>query len=186
MSTNISVKRVCEYCKETFDAQTTTTRYCSKTCNSRGYKLIAKQKKIAESNLVTSQTMNKIKEPIKEKDFLSVKEASLLLNISTKTLYRLIDRNDLNAFKFSERNTLIRRKDIDYYFEINLHNVNRDKSHLAYEINPENSYTLQEVVDKYKISDSALYKIIQKFKIPKKKYGKYTLVKKEHLDKILN
>jgi hypothetical protein len=48
----------------------------------------------------------------------------------------------------------------------------------------ENSYTMQQIQDKFKISSGALYNIIMKFKIPKRKHGKYTLVKKEHIEKI--
>ncbi len=186
MSSNILIKKICEYCNQEFDAQTTKTRYCSHTCNSRGYKLKLKERKILESNEAKLLMMSKIKEPVKDMDFLTVKEASLLLKISIKTLYRLIEVREINAINFTERNTLIRRKDIDAYFDNNLMNTNRDLSYLTTGINLENSYTMQQAQEKYNISNGALYNLIKKFKIPKKKQGKYTLVKKEHLDKILN
>ena len=186
MSSNILIKKICEYCNQEFDAQTTKTRYCSHTCNSRGYKLKLKERKILESNEAKLLMMSKIKEPVKDMDFLTVKEASLLLKISIKTLYRLIEVREINAINFTERNTLIRRKDIDAYFDNNLRNMNRDLSYLTTGINLENSYTMQQAQEKYNISNGALYNLIKKFKIPKKKQGKYTLVKREHLDKILN
>jgi excisionase family DNA binding protein len=130
--------------------------------------------------------MSKIKEPVKDMDFLTVKEASILLKISIKTLYRLIGRHEINALNFTERNTLIRRKDIDAYFDNNLRVIDKNRSYLEKEINPDNSYTMQEAQEKFKISNGALYNLIKKFKIPKRKQGRYTLVKKEHLDKILN
>jgi len=184
MSFNFLVKRVCAHCKKEFDAQRITTRYCSKNCNNTNYKLIAKQKKIAESNSVTFRTMTKIKEPIKDKEYLTVKEASSLLNISIRTIYRLIERNDINSFNFTERNTIIRRKDIDFYFDANLKILEKNKLDIVADYNFENSYTVKEAQEKYNISSSALYNLTQRFKIPKKKHGKFTLIKKEHLDQI--
>lgn len=185
MSSNILIKKICVYCNQEFDAQTVKTRYCSHICNRKDYKLKSKEKKILESSGAKLLMMSKEKEPVKELDFLTVKEASLLLKISIKTLYRLIDQNEINAINFTERNTLIRRKDIDAYFDNQLISTNRDRSYLLKEINPKNSYTMQEAQEKFKISNGALYNLIKKFTIPKKKQGRFTLVKKEHLDKIL-
>ncbi len=145
-----------------------------------------KEKKITESSEGKLLMMSKTREPIKEMDFLTVKEASILLKISIKTLYRLIDQHEINAINFTKRNTLIRRKDIEAFFEDNLKSVDRNRSYLIDEINETNSYTIQEIQEKYNISNGALYNLIKKFNIPKRKHGKYTLVKREHLDKILN
>lgn len=186
MSSNILIKRICEYCNQEFDAQTTKTRYCSHVCNRKDYKLKLKERKILESNEGKLLMMSKIKEPVKDLDFLTVKEASLLLKISIKTLYRLIEQEVINAINFTGRNTLIRRKDIDAYFDNNLTAKNRNHSYLMHEIKFENSYTMQQAQEKYNISNGALYNLINKFNIPKKKQGRYTLVKKEHLDKILS
>ncbi len=91
MSSNLSVNRVCEYCKNQFVAKTTKTRFCSPTCNSRNNKMLIRNLKIEKSNSETqsikkNEPLEKI-ESIKSKEFLTVKDASQLLNISTKTLY---------------------------------------------------------------------------------------------------
>ena len=117
---------------------------------------------------------------------MTVKDASLLLNISTKTLYRLIERKEINSFTFSPRKTLIRRKDIDSYFDKNLKELESSKKTVEIDINLDNSYTIQEVQEKYNISNGALYNLIIRFKIPKKKQGKYTLVRREDIDSIFN
>jgi excisionase family DNA binding protein len=182
MSSKIVVQRKCEYCKKEFQARTTKTRYCSLVCNQKDYKLIAKKKKIAISDLSTKLNIKSSVEEINVKDFLSVKETSLLLQMSSKTIYRLIQKNELNAYNFSERKTLIRRKDIDAYFDTNLTNNDLNNDYLQNEININNSYTINEAVEKFNISNGALYKIIERFKIPKRKHGKYTLVKKEDLN----
>lgn len=104
MSSNLSVNRVCEYCKNTFVAKTTRTRFCSPICNGRNNKMIIRNLKIKESDLDTLSKSNDTQtqkiEEIKGRDFLTVKDASLLLNISTKTLYRLIERKEINSFTF--------------------------------------------------------------------------------------
>ena len=104
--------------------------------------------------------------------------------MSPKTIYRLIERNDINSFNFSERKTIIRRKDIDFYFDANLKILEKNKLDLVADYNFENSYTVQQIQEKFNISSGALYNIIMKFKIQKRKQGKYTLIKKEHIEKI--
>lgn len=184
MSSNLRVNRVCEYCKNQFVAKTTRTRFCSMICNSRNNKLRIKNEKIENSNTETFNQINKDSIAIKAKDFLTVRDASLLLNMSTKTIYRLIDRNEINAHNFSSRKTLIRRIDIDAYFENNLKNLQKNLIEPEYFITLDNSYTIQEVQEKYNISSGALYNLIIRFKIQKKKQGKYTLVRKEDIDSI--
>ncbi|WP_366183281.1 helix-turn-helix domain-containing protein [Flavobacterium ovatum] len=185
MSSNMSVTRICENCKNAFTAKTTQTRYCSLSCNSKHYKTKQRKKLIQITNDESFSKIHKIKEPVKDKDFLTVKEASLLLNMSTKTIYRLIERNDINSFNFSDRKTTIRRKDIDFYFDANLKILEKNKLDIVADYSFENSYSIQQIQEKFKISSAALYNIIIKFKIPKRKQGKYTLVKKEHIEKLL-
>lgn len=184
MSSNIIVKRICDYCKNAFDAKTTKTKYCSHICNSRGYKLNQKLKKIETSDTETKSKASNYVMDVNSKDFLTVNEASKLLNMSTKTVYRLIEQNELNAFNFSVRKTLIRRKDIESYFDNNLISVDYINPNTEDEINLNNSYTINEAIEKFNISNGALYNIIKRFNIPKRKLGKHTLVKKEDLNTI--
>lgn len=184
MSSNIIVKRICDYCKNAFDAKTTKTKYCSHICNSRGYKLNQKLKKIETSDTETKSKASNYVMDVNSKDFLTVNEASTLLNMSSKTVYRLIEQNELNAFNFSVRKTLIRRKDIESYFDNNLISVDYINPNREDEINLNNSYTINEAIEKFNISNGALYNIIKRFNIPKRKLGKYTLVKKEDLNTI--
>jgi excisionase family DNA binding protein len=105
--------------------------------------MIIRNLKIKESDLETLSKSNDTKiqkiEEIKGRDFLTVKDASLLLNISTKTLYRLIERKEINSFTFSPRKTLIRRKDIDSYFDKNLKELESSKKTVEIDINLDNS-----------------------------------------------
>lgn len=132
MSSNIKIPKFCEYCGQAFVARTTTTRYCSKTCNSRHYKQIKREEKIqatlkeqiknttsANSENLQSlqslpiQTGNFIN--LREKEFLSVQEAATLLGASRWTIQRMIKREDIKAGKLGRR-TIIPRTEIDNLF----------------------------------------------------------------------
>ena len=132
MSSNIKIPKFCQYCGQAFVAQTTTTRYCSKTCNSRQYKQIKREEKVKATlkeqiKSVTSansenlqslqslpiQTGNFIN--LRDKEFLSVQEAAILLGASRWTIQRMIQREELKAGKLGRR-TIIPRSEIDNLF----------------------------------------------------------------------
>lgn len=116
MSSNISIQKICSFCKKEFTAKKTTTKYCSHLCNSRAYKANAKQQKINKTNTETVKTILFPIEQINAKDFLTVKEVSLLLNCSIKSIYRCINKGNLNSINIGERITRIKRTDIDKLF----------------------------------------------------------------------
>jgi excisionase family DNA binding protein len=116
MSSNIRVNRLCQYCDNLFEAQTTVTRYCSKRCNKLHYKAKLNQDKIAISNIETKKIIAKPIEEIKAKEFLTVKDAAKLLNSSRQTIYNLIHNGTIKATNLAKQKTLIKRTDIDKLF----------------------------------------------------------------------
>jgi excisionase family DNA binding protein len=122
MSSKIQIQRVCECCGKEFTAQTTVTRFCSHKCNSRAYKLKIKELKIGKSNEETNQqkilSASDVQlEVIKQKDFLSIKEAYTLLGVSERTFYRLLKIGIIPATKLGGR-TIIKRSIIDNLFAL--------------------------------------------------------------------
>jgi excisionase family DNA binding protein len=117
MSTNIKIKRICEFCQNEFIAKTTKTQYCGLKCSSRAYKAGKRESKIDQSNKQTEIAKNPILESIRVKDFLSIKQAGLLFGIGRSTIYRLVSRGNLDIGKFGKR-TVIRRCDLDSFFAI--------------------------------------------------------------------
>jgi len=97
MSSSIRIVKICEYCKNEFIAKTTVTQCCSEICAKRFYKLKKRNSKINQAEIKTAVkrmpevyiTSEKL-ELIKEKEFLDLKEAAFLLNISPLTLRRWI------------------------------------------------------------------------------------------------
>src|SRR5690606_15406872 len=116
MSSNIKINRVCNFCNKDFIAKTTVTKYCSHKCASASYKKRAKEQEIEKSNKETLNIKQQPVEVIKTKDFLSVKELALLLNCSTRTIYRLIENSTIHSLNLNKRLTRIKRTDIDKLF----------------------------------------------------------------------
>jgi len=115
MSSSIEVQRICEYCNNEFTARTTKTRFCSHICNSRAYKKSIKESKIEKSNKETLTIVSKPIEEIKAKPFLSVSETCILLGISRRTIYRMLERGEIVSAKAGTR-TIIKRSEIDKLF----------------------------------------------------------------------
>ena len=57
-ASKIRIKKICEYCGQEFYALKTSTRFCSKSCNDRAYKMrqrVNTVKKAESENLTVSQ-----------------------------------------------------------------------------------------------------------------------------------
>lgn len=103
-ASKIEIHKVCEYCGKTFVAWKSTTRFCSKTCNSRAYKQFRREQRIAA---IENETNTRPIEKIRDKTILSPKEVAVLLGLSTRNVYYLIDKGLLKASHISTRITLI-------------------------------------------------------------------------------
>jgi excisionase family DNA binding protein len=145
--------------------------------------LRVKNEKITKSNNETENVKSIPIERLKLKEFLTVKDAALILNSSIRTIYNLIDRKSIRAVNLSKRKTLIRRCEIDKLFEeqnipISTAKVYNGFMKIEY-------YNLIEIQEKYKISESGINGLIRKYNLPKAKNGLFTLLEKDKIDKLL-
>ncbi len=115
MSSNIKITRICQFCDADFTARTTVTKYCSHKCASRAYKQRTRSRKVEKSVAETVQVISVKKIELQAKEFLSINEASELLNVSRWTISRAIAADRLKAVRMGKR-VIIRRKDIDQLF----------------------------------------------------------------------
>lgn len=119
MSSNIRVKKICENCGEEFEARTTVTRYCSHTCNRRHYKKLKKKEKLEQFEKKNKEVKLQIPKvdfaALGDKYFLRIKEAAVLIGVSERTFYRLMENGTIKTYKLGGR-TLIKRSDIDQLF----------------------------------------------------------------------
>lgn len=116
MSSNIYIQRICTHCHSEFMARTTVTKFCSEKCAKRAYKLRIKIIKIEKSEIETEIVKKQLVEPIMDKEFLSILEASKLLGISRTTLWRLVSDEKLKVTKIGRR-SIFRKIDIDSLFK---------------------------------------------------------------------
>lgn len=185
MSSNIRIKRVCQHCGKDFIAKTTSTQYCGDNCAKRAYKARKRAEKIEASNAETVKTKSGIEE-IKQKEFLTVRDASILLDCSRRTIYYLIENGIIKSKNISQRLTRIDRAEIDKLFKKKKLITPPQKAPVAkFKYKLEECYTIGEVQKKFGISDSALTDILKRKGVPKVKKGWYVYVPKKEIDKLL-
>ncbi len=177
MSSNILVKRVCKLCKVLFDAKTTVTLYCSDSCRKKAYKLKKKEEKITSSNQETKSELIKPIERIFNKPYLSIEEASQLFGISRRTIYRMIDKNEITFAKAGSR-TILKHEDFLNLFEKPKPIKPIREKKLITEF-----YSIQELEEKYFLKYRRLYEIIKNNNIPTTLYFGKLQVSKQHIDK---
>lgn len=113
------IVKICAYCKQEFIARKTTTQTCSDPCAKRLYKLRQREKTISRSKLETEvkrQPETYITEEqvrvIQAKEWLTLKEAALLLNISTLTLRRWVLGGKVSSHKVGKKHSF-KRDELD-------------------------------------------------------------------------
>jgi len=185
MSTNIQVQRICQFCREEFTARTTVTKYCSLKCASRAGKAKKRSEKIEKTNTQTRKIISTPAEELKLKAFLSISEASKLMGISRRTLYRMIQRGELIICKAGRR-TILSRDNINMLFsplQPSLPQQLVPFEEGKFEIS--DCYNLTDIQVKFNVSEKAVHEIIKRNKITKTKQGRFAYVPKHLIDKIL-
>jgi len=117
MSSNIRVKKYCQYCKREFIAKTTVTKYCSSVCNKKDYKARKRAEKINQSNSINEKINNNPIDNLNNKEFLTVTQVSKLIGCSRQNIYKLINSNKLKATNILIKKTIIKRSDLNKLFE---------------------------------------------------------------------
>ncbi len=194
MSSNIQVQRICQYCGTEFTARTTVTKYCSDLCSKRAYKARKRAEKVQKSNTEAKQIKTKPIEQLKAKEFLTVTDVSKLIGCSRQNVYKLINTGKLKATNILEKKTIVRRCDLNKLFaepdysnfmgiEKQIKEMYNWKQAGAFDIT--DCYTINEVLEKYSISETALHNLIKRESIPKIKKGWYAYVPKQIIDELL-
>ena len=190
MTNKKGIHKVCEWCNKPFVAQRFSTRYCSHSCNSKAYKEIKKNesRKQYEMTGISVKKMQEIEklsdkyEKIKNKEFLSVSETAFLLSVARSTIYRYLHTGVLAAFQ-TKRKTFIRRKDIDALFddtEPYKAQINKEKKPIT------DFYTLKEIMDKFNVKETWIYKVVRENKIPKTLIRGKSHFSKKDIDRYFN
>jgi excisionase family DNA binding protein len=179
MSSNIQFTKVCEHCGSTFIAQKCSTRFCSHHCAQLAYKA-RKRAEHVEQNQIRFDTA--IKADVQDKDFLSPTQCAKLLGVCRRTIYNYLESNQIPCFQFKGK-TRIRRADIDRLFDESNGYVKRPAKERE-EITE--FYTTKEVLAKFSISNSWLFKMAKDKNIPKTIHLGKTMWSKSHCDRIFH
>lgn len=192
MSSNILVNRICEYCNIEFVAKTTVTRFCGDICAKRSYKQRLRDKKLEQSNKqiesIKNQTasttqIRKIKD-VSNLEYLNPTDVSKLLMCSRKNVYSLMNSGRLVYSQLSTKKRLISRKEVDRFLDDNKPIGRKPVDRIEKEFDLNYSLSIQEIQERYGISEKALYEIIKKHNVRKYKTGKYVFVENRDLIKI--
>jgi excisionase family DNA binding protein len=186
MSSNITIQRICIQCNQEFTAKTTVTKYCSIKCASKYNKQKIKNAKIKVSNKETQSVKSYSLDKLKDREFLTVTQASKIIGCSRQNIYKMIKSNKLFATNILEKKTIIKRTEIDKLFERIQHthiDTTQSPPKLK-EYDVSECYTITEVQTKYNISQSGLYLLLMKNNIPKIKKWRYVYVPKELIDNL--
>lgn len=113
----MKILKTCEYCKQEYIARKTTTKTCSNDCAKRLYKLKERNSKIQQAEIKEEikrrpkafVTEEEIK-TIQAKEYLTLKEAALLLNVSPLTLRRWVFAGKVISRKVGKKHVFERKQ----------------------------------------------------------------------------
>ena len=178
MKSRIEIKRICAWCGKEFIAYKTTTNCCSHKCGNALYK---KRKRdaaiIANNNLTEKIVTERPIEKIKDKPFLTITETAIYLGVTRPTIYGYLKRGDLKATRIGTK-FLLSKDDINNMF-----------NHPAdFKLPPKEKqaitefYTTAEIIEKFNVSESWIFVMAKKNKIPKTFNRGKTYWSKKHVD----
>ena len=177
MSSTIEITKICEQCGKQFIARKCSTRFCSKRCAEHAYKAA---KRAEHVNKEQAKANSQVNSDIRSLEYLTPRQCARLLNVARVTIYRYLESNSIPCYQFKGK-TRIRRADIEKLFDQNQEYIKRPQK----ETNPITEfYSTREIMEKFNISNSWLFKIAQKRNIPKTTHRGKTLWSKKHCDEI--
>lgn len=161
------ILRVCEYCGKSFYALKSTTRYCSKQCNSYAYKAARRKEKVkVAATMSQRKASEKSMSEILAKEYLTIQEVAILLGLSKQTIYNMVYSGKLRASKITSRLSFIRKRDVDYLVDsLPFTKKSHTDAETVKELPVPEYYSAKEIAEKHNTYDTAIYEIAKKTKI---------------------
>jgi len=174
------IKKICEYCKQEFEAGKATVRFCSHKCSNQALRDAKRKEVVQLTETLTKQKRTEfVKKDLADRQYISIAEAAMLLGVCKQTAYNLAHTGKIKASRVSNRLTFVSRKSIDDLLETNM----------PYEVLPtkekkpiDDWYTLNEITEQYGILRHQIRKIVNAENIAEKKDGTRTLIAKRQID----
>ena len=172
-TSNIRIKKMCEWCGNEFEAQKCSTRYCSKRCAEHAYKERKRQeKKKRVENHEIERVAAEGEDKLKDSQYLTVAEAAKILKRTRFGIYKLIYRGVLKAYRITGQWTVIKRADIDVMIEARPYERKPKNATIAKDENGEaiaEFYTTKEIIEKFGVSNSWVFAQGKAHNIPDRK-----------------
>ena len=119
MSSEMRLKKMCEYCGTPFIAKQHRTRFCCHRCNQLDYKQKQRDLTIADTidrtRQITEQQKPSFSLHTVEKSLINIKELSVVCSISERTLFRLIKADDFPKMKVGKRLLFDKLQVLEYF-----------------------------------------------------------------------
>lgn len=178
MSSTIDIKKICEWCGKEFIAHKCTTRFCSKRCSEHSYKSLRREAHVTRENKATADKA--IKQQLSG-NYFTPRQCATILGIGKSSVYRCLAEGLIPCIRLKGK-TLISRASLDKMFENPPEYVKREKKQTEA---IEEFYTTKEILEKFGISNSWLFKMAKERNIPKTVVRGKTLWSKKHIDRAL-
>lgn len=183
-TSKIRIVKICERCGMEFLAQKQSTRFCSHQCSRMAYKDAKRlERKRNTEARVRTHVQEIVQSEIGDKELLTFREAAALLGITKQAMYALVARGTIIAYKITSRLSRIRKTDIDNMLESNPYISSPLRSKKQREPITE-FYTTKEVLEKFSIGNTWLFKVAKRQNIPKVTQHGKTYWSKKHCDMI--
>ena len=178
------LEKKCEVCGATFRAKTIYSVYCSPSCKSRADRIKRKERKAEEKR------RTRVAEISAERIYISVTEAVDLFGIPRNRIYRMIRKKLLPVIRNGGHSIRIPLATMDSLFprleaSPNARTwVQGGTEKPVYRFDATDSYTVNEISEKFGVSPSTAATIIRRFSIPKCQKGRFVYVPKAEIDKV--
>lgn len=179
MSSTIEITKICEFCGKSFIARKCSTRFCCKRCAEHSYKQQKRNLHVVEQQGKTESIQL---DKISGYEYISPTQCAILIGVSRRTLYRYLEANKIPCCQFKGC-TRIRRRDVELLFENPSAYIKREKKETDA---IDEFYTTKEILEKFGISNSWLFKMAKERNIPKTVVRGKTLWSRKHIDSALS
>lgn len=183
-TSKLRISKICEKCGKEFLAQKISTKFCSHKCSQMTYKdALRLKRKLTTESRVKAKVEEETQLAVDPKELLTFREAARFLGISKQAMYGLVARGTVKAYRVTSKISRLRKSDIEEMLDTNPFVTSSEGRKKVHEEITE-FYLTKEVLEKFNISNSWLFKVAKQHNIPKVTQHGKTYWSKRHCDEI--
>lgn len=176
----LEIRRKCKICGTVFLLKKLDSQYCSEKCSKIAYK----RKHDAEEREIR---LAKFAATIPSgQEYISVKEAVAIFALERDSVYRMVRSGKIHSVNLGKRLIRVCRKDLAAL--VPTRKKVRKEQYMPlpklFSLEPKDCYTITQVCEKYRFSDSTVWAHVRKYSIPSRQIGKFVYVPKKEIDNL--